>query len=87
MKKIEESTFCQNLGVILYIIGSLVFVSLLTCNEKIKAFFITEMLNILTIGIPKKILKYLTIYIGYSCKNFTEALLINCFVLLIGDSL
>ena len=49
MKKIEESTFCQNLGVILYIIGSLVFVSLLTCNEKIKAFFITEMSNILTL--------------------------------------
>lgn len=43
MKKPEGSTFCQNLSVILYIIGSLVFVSLLTCNEKIKAFFITKM--------------------------------------------
>ena len=48
MKKLKESSFGQNLGVLLYIIGSLVLVSLLTCNEKIKMFFITEMSTILT---------------------------------------
>jgi len=47
MPKEKESALFENLGVIVYIAGSLLLVSLLTCNEDIRIYLTSYMQNIL----------------------------------------